>query len=318
MNKIIIYGLGKRFEEMFKENEEFWTRKFEIVCVCDKNYSGATIFYANKDIPVVKPEQVNIYSYDYIIVTTNKFFDEIKEKLIDLKVEKDKIKKINNKEVWEIILGDIIFDKCIDIGGPSSYFIDLYNKSNSIDIFTYIINPEWREKLKGEGTYSEQIRNIIIGDSLDLSCIESESYDLVLSSHTLEHIANPIKALLEWKRILKTGGVLILVIPNQKYCFDHARECVTTEHLLEDYKNNVLEDDLTHIEEIVRKTDLPMLNVKWTEETFRAFARRNFKHRELHHHVFSKEVLVEMADYMNMKVVYTPFECSSHIICLRK
>ena len=43
-----------------------------------------------------------------------------------------------------------------------------------------------------------------------------EKYDIVNASHLLEHLPSndPIKAVQEWKRILKTGGKLIIEVPN--------------------------------------------------------------------------------------------------------
>src|SRR5436305_812127 len=42
-----------------------------------------------------------------------------------------------------------------------------------------------------------------------------ESQDAVYNSHCLEHIANYHDALLEWYRVLKIGGYLIIVVPHQ-------------------------------------------------------------------------------------------------------
>jgi ubiquinone/menaquinone biosynthesis C-methylase UbiE len=42
---------------------------------------------------------------------------------------------------------------------------------------------------------------------------EDKSFDIVYSSHTLEHSYDPSKALSEWNRILKDDGLLILVLP---------------------------------------------------------------------------------------------------------
>ena len=58
----------------------------------------------------------------------------------------------------------------------------------------------------------------------------SNVFDLVISSHVIEHLNNPIKHLLEIYRILKVNGKLILKTPNKfskncyldkshKYCF---------------------------------------------------------------------------------------------------
>jgi ubiquinone/menaquinone biosynthesis C-methylase UbiE len=62
------------------------------------------------------------------------------------------------------------------------------------------------------------------------------SYDFVLASHVLEHIANPILALCEWKRLLKDRGVLVLLLPHKDKTFDHRRPVTTLEHLIADFK----------------------------------------------------------------------------------
>jgi SAM-dependent methyltransferase len=42
---------------------------------------------------------------------------------------------------------------------------------------------------------------------------ESESVDLVLSSHSLEHSISPLFALWEWRRVLRPGGYLLINVP---------------------------------------------------------------------------------------------------------
>jgi SAM-dependent methyltransferase len=54
------------------------------------------------------------------------------------------------------------------------------------------------------------------GDAMDLP--EGE-FDYIVSSHCLEHLANPVAAIEHWKTRLKPGGVLFLYLPHpsQKY-----------------------------------------------------------------------------------------------------
>ena len=40
------------------------------------------------------------------------------------------------------------------------------------------------------------------------------SLDFVFSSHVLEHLSEPERALKEWQRVLKPGGVLFLYLPH--------------------------------------------------------------------------------------------------------
>ena len=43
--------------------------------------------------------------------------------------------------------------------------------------------------------------------------VDDESQDFVLSSHVLEHIPDPISAFLEWQRVVKPGGYVVMVVP---------------------------------------------------------------------------------------------------------
>ena len=42
-----------------------------------------------------------------------------------------------------------------------------------------------------------------------------ESYDFVYSSHCLEHMLDPYGALESWSKLVKRGGYLILVVPDE-------------------------------------------------------------------------------------------------------
>jgi SAM-dependent methyltransferase len=47
----------------------------------------------------------------------------------------------------------------------------------------------------------------------DLADLPSDTFDVVIANHSLEHVPNPILALKEMQRVLKAGGKLVLVTP---------------------------------------------------------------------------------------------------------
>ena len=51
----------------------------------------------------------------------------------------------------------------------------------------------------------------------NLSMFEDGELDFVVSRHNLEHYIDVIKTLMEWKRVLKVGGVLALVLPDERH-----------------------------------------------------------------------------------------------------
>lgn len=63
-------------------------------------------------------------------------------------------------------------------------------------------------------------------------------FDYVVARHNLEHYQDPIKAVREWKRVLKKGGILGVVLPDDE-AFDTIRVDPTHKHVFtkESYRN---------------------------------------------------------------------------------
>ena len=53
------------------------------------------------------------------------------------------------------------------------------------------------------------------GDAQTLTEIEDNRFDFVHSSHCLEHLVDPLLGILNWLRILKVGGYLIVTVPDE-------------------------------------------------------------------------------------------------------
>lgn len=90
---------------------------------------------------------------------------------------------------------------------------------------------------------------IYICGATELSEIPDHTYDIILSSHCLEHIANPIRALNEWQRALKPRGSPVIVLPNWSRTFDRTGPATPLSHMISGYEQSIGEDDLTRSEE---------------------------------------------------------------------
>jgi SAM-dependent methyltransferase len=55
----------------------------------------------------------------------------------------------------------------------------------------------------------------------DLSIIQDEKFDVVISSHCIEHQTDLIKHFRQVADILHPGGYYFLIIPDKRFCFDH-------------------------------------------------------------------------------------------------
>jgi len=88
------------------------------------------------------------------------------------------------------------------------------------------------------------------GESISLPFFDA-SLDFVASSHVLEHVANPVKALVEWHRVLKPGGIANIVVPDKRFTWDRDRPLTQVRHMLDDYHQDVTDADATHIDDFI-------------------------------------------------------------------
>jgi SAM-dependent methyltransferase len=151
-----------------------------------------------------------------------------------------------------------------------------------------------------------------------LSVIASHTYDFILSSHNLEHFANPVKALQEWKRVTRPGGGLILVLPNYSKTFDHRRTPTSVDHMFDDFEHGTQEDDLSHLAEILDKHDLSLDPGGGSAEEFRRRSMDNFNNRCLHQHVFDKTNSRELLTRCGMNVLAVELAPPFHIFLLAR
>jgi SAM-dependent methyltransferase len=70
----------------------------------------------------------------------------------------------------------------------------------------------------------------IIDDGASLSTIEASSVDFVIANNLLEHIEDPMAAIVRWHDCLRPRGVLLMVVPNRRNSVDHLRENTPVRH----------------------------------------------------------------------------------------
>lgn len=221
----------------------------------------------------------------------------------------------------------LFYDKNgIEIGGPSRVFntykfFPAYWVMKACDGVNFSGNTVWTGKIddsKGYVIDGESRGMQYIADATDLSALPAEKYDFLLSSNNIEHIANPMRAVEQWIRLLKPGGVLVVIAPRKESNFDHKRECVKFDHLLQDFKEDMPETDLTHLEEILQLHDLSMDLAAGTFEQFKERSLKNIENRCLHHHVFEPRILQQIYEYFDLDVMANLSFESDYIIIGRK
>ena len=213
----------------------------------------------------------------------------------------------------------------LEIGGPSELFqedesgLPIYERVESLDNCDVFRETVWATH-KNSYTFSEyrSAGKNIFCDASALSLIPDQSYDFVLSCHNLEHLANPVKALKEWKRVTRTNGGLILVLPHYRRTFDHRRRPTSVKHMMEDYESNMGEDDLSHFPEILELHYLSMDLPAGSPKEFRERTLKNLSNRCMHHHVFDERNSRELLSRAGIEVL--AIECADpcHIFLISR
>jgi hypothetical protein len=194
----------------------------------------------------------------------------------------------------------------VEIGGPSESGGLIYRSSTQMDNIIFSRETVWSSHLTGKyNYYPGKTGNVIINDAVNITNVGDSAYDFVFTSHCLEHIANPIKALKEWLRIIKTGGYVILILPEKTRCFDHKREISKFSTLLSQYEKNVGEDDLSTLPEILKNHDLVLDPPAGDLGSFTRRSLDNYNNRCLHHYVYSPELLKEICSHLGCEFIFT-------------
>ena len=205
----------------------------------------------------------------------------------------------------------------LEIGGPSAIFesralLPVYDVIAARDAVNYASTTLWDSRPRAPAPRREWV-----AEATDLGC-NDETYGGLLASHVIEHVANPLGALAEWRRVVVTGGPLLVVAPHPDFTFDHRRDPTSLEHLREDARARRAEDDMAHVPEVLERHD-PRHD--YFDGDAAAFARRcwdNVRHRALHHHVFTTRSLVACVCAVGLDVVAVLPRRPHHIVVMAR
>jgi SAM-dependent methyltransferase len=216
----------------------------------------------------------------------------------------------------------------IEIGGPSAVFarsgsFPVYPLAEGLDNVNFSNDTSWNADHPNSGTlfqYDKEKRTGVqyLGEATSLDALATGAYDFVLSSHMLEHTANPIKALTEWKRLLKEHGILVLIVPNKKFTFDHRRPVTTIEHLISDFEADMEEDDPTHLPEILAAHDFQRDPDAPDAIEFKNRCLRNAENRCMHHHVFDMNLLKQLLGHVGFVLLDCEQVAPHHLLAVAK
>jgi len=206
----------------------------------------------------------------------------------------------------------------LEIGGPSRPCerTDLYRIAAKTDLVNFSEKTLW-------GTFQDgSIFNytgggqgtVRITDGLTLFGIADSSYDFVLGSHYLEHLIDPLSALLSMHRVTKPGGTIMLVLPRKEACFDHLRGQSRMEEILFRYIHKAQSDDLRYVNlnSWIFGNDLSRDRAAGSFHQLLARSIRFEDNRSIHTMVYDLKLLEQLGKLLSLEVVFKGVEGRLH------
>lgn len=101
--------------------------------------------------------------------------------------------------------------KILDLGcGPGQILGELSRRRSDLDLCGIDGDEECLARAKARAPEAE----LLIDDISRVDRVVSQSIDVVVSSHSLEHLPDPVGGLRRWRELLKPDGRLVLAVPN--------------------------------------------------------------------------------------------------------
>ncbi len=226
-----------------------------------------------------------------------------------------------NKNLSLQIYNIIKNKKIIEIGGPSNnnnFIKKMYELCSKITVINFeeINNMSITSGASTDNNISK-IEMINTNNYDEFIEKNKGTYDILLTSHVIEHQANPIKMIKLWKRLLNNNGIIISILPNKDFCFDYSRPVTKLSKLIDKYNKNVSEDDVSEIPLMLKyykSNPSKLLEFKthpnMTVDEFLNYILFFYNNpeelelkRPIHHYVYDLNLLKELSHYLEMEQI---------------
>ena len=139
----------------------------------------------------------------------------------------------------------------------------------------------------------------IIDNGETLKSVADESQDFIIANHFIEHCEDPILALKNIFRVLKTRGILYMAVPDKRFTFDRERAETPLSHFWKDHQRG---PEISRKEHYVEWVTIAQKNKGETPEETELRIENLVKQKySIHFHVWTGESFLQFLDDMQKK-----------------
>lgn len=158
---------------------------------------------------------------------------------------------------------------------------------------------EWKDLYDKGGQYKSDDADWshhVVGKASGLPC-EDESLDFIFSSHVFEHLVNPIGHLEHWASKLRSGGVVLAIVPDVAGTKDFRHQPCLLEELIDEYRRAIWEPERRHYERWASTRG------GWKDRVDEAIDAR----RSIHAHFYSRDNTATLLQYAVQELDFSGF-----------
>jgi len=95
----------------------------------------------------------------------------------------------------------------------------------------------------------------VVGDNQGIHevLVQDAPFDYVIASHLIEHIPDPISWLADVAKVLRSDGILSLVVPDKRYCFDVNRRTTDISEWVDAYLRQLQRPSFKQVYDFISK-----------------------------------------------------------------
>lgn len=153
--------------------------------------------------------------------------------------------------------------------GPSHNPIAPKNMGFNVHILDHASAHDLREKYQGHGINLDNIEEVDFiwhGETFQDLIGKTGCYDWIIASHVIEHVPDFVSYLQQCEALLKQDGILSLVIPDKRYCFDYFSSSSSTGNVLDAFSEKRVRPSHRQVFDHVANASKRNGNIAWEKD----------------------------------------------------
>jgi hypothetical protein len=153
--------------------------------------------------------------------------------------------------------------------GPSHNPIAPKSKGYNVHILDHLNAADLRVKYADHGVNLDNIEEVDFvwsGEPIHELIGNTHQYDWIIASHVIEHVPDLISFFQQCEILLKENGILFLIIPDKRYCFDALMPPSTTGDLLDAWSQKRVKPTSGQIFDHFANASMRKGNIAWAND----------------------------------------------------